>query len=565
MIPSELNVDQTIHYAADQFEVAINDSDAYTTSPSFTTIKTGFLDQFLNPLLYTAITGGVVDETELHHSVSESGDSSMTSVLRGRDPAAFAIDSTVYVTYSTNQVQVVTPPQTSIPGFPTLPVILGVTVPFILPGPHTARQICIDLCARVGLGCLYQAPDYTLREDVAVNGPVLQAIQNLVASFSHFERSKVDIWVENKTLIVRSRAGTDGKTPTAGPGVSMSVHDARISNLMIRTRFLGYIRVLRLSGAGNGVGVAVDPGTIDTETTDELTNAGVLVSRIVTHETKRVLDGAVKHQFIETYKDPNDGGGFRLVSTEDVTSDWDDLQIVFPNTVVNSPKEKRRVIVLSGVDSTSHLFVPQHRTTIIHAYDPSNFLSAQETIKEDWDSTASKGKGGWVPASSETKQYRDNGPGMYQITTCQYGGDGSPGQAQRTTALGTRPGGPGRGSTPNVNDSPPFTVGVIISTLPSAKDVTISDRNLLPQHLQIILAQARAAHGATESEMSFTAAGMPWLHRGQYIQLTGLFKEDGTTPIPLNNALLSEVKHEYRESNPKPTFLSHVKALWWTQ
>lgn len=49
MIPSEINVDSTIAYAADQFEVALNDSEAFRTRVTVASLRTGLLDVDLTP------------------------------------------------------------------------------------------------------------------------------------------------------------------------------------------------------------------------------------------------------------------------------------------------------------------------------------------------------------------------------------------------------------------------------------------------------------------------------------------------------------------------------------
>ncbi len=74
----------------------------------------------------------------------------------------------------------------AVPGFPSLPVIAGVTVPQVKHGHWKASTIAKDLCTQVGLELVWDTYDYDLREDVVVNGPILSAIQSLVEPFSHF-------------------------------------------------------------------------------------------------------------------------------------------------------------------------------------------------------------------------------------------------------------------------------------------------------------------------------------------------------------------------------------------
>lgn len=572
LVPAELNYDQTVSLVADQFEVAMNDSYAFLNRLGLASLSTGLLDPYLVPEYSNHITGGVVDEIELHILPNK-----LTSVLRGRDKAAYAADSTVYLTYSIDPLQPVAPEvPPAVPGFPALPVIPGVTVPLVLHGFRRASQIAKDLAARVGLGLVWNTYDYDLREDITVSGPVLSAIQSLAEPFSHFERSKVDIWAEGGSLIVRNRG-------LGGAGLSMDIHDSRITDLVLKAKFTGYVRVLRILGSQTGthVNIAVDPGDSTEVTTEEMGSAGPSSfqssASVVTYDTKivttsvvRILDNAQKSQTVETFKDVIDAQGVlhrsQLVSLKETISDWDELSLIFPNTIVNRPKENSRITIESAFDPQHPgALAPLNRTTISHHYSLDGYLTAQNTTKEVWDDTPTpRGPQGWVLDSSETKQYQKNGAGTYQITTTQFGSDGTPGDVRRTIANGTPPGGPGRGTGQSaVSADQQVTFATLISTQPGAKDVTINNKSLLPQHLTIIAQQARAQNGSTEVEISFTAAGMPWLRRGQYITLTNLFAEDGTTPIVLPSALVTEARIEYRESSESPTYLTYCKAVYW--
>lgn len=566
--PAGLNVDQAIDYAADQFEIELNDSQAWRAGMEAAAIATGLLDPYLVPEYVDAIVSGVVDERELYILPD-----SFKAVFRGRNAMALAADTNLFVTYaaSPNVVVAETPPA-SIPGFPGLQVIPGVTSPLVLPGPWTAQRIATDLCQRAGLGCAYGSPDYQLREDFAVNGSVTEAIQQLVQPFSNFESSKADMWVENGVYIVRHRG--EG-TPSV---LTLDVHDARISEMVVLDSDLPKIRVLRMVGSmtGANLNVAADPGDATRETTDETEEGGVVTSRVITRERYRILDNAVKSQTIETYEERFTGGisnGLELVSRKETSSDWDDLVLTFPNQIVNFPKEHTRTIVESGPDAEfPEFWSPLKRTRIRHAYNGDGYLKMQEVFEEDWEKgddinpAVSIALGHWEPSGSEIKQYRENGAGMYQITTTQISAEGTPGQTRRTTANGTPPGGPGRSVAGNVADNTiAVTYGVVISQDPLARDVTISNRSLLPEHALKIKAQAIAASGALEREIKFTAAGMPWLRRGQFILLEGLISEGPyEEPITFQPALVTAARLEYREGpDGEPSYKSYVSMVYW--
>ena len=565
LTPAELNVDQTTQLVAEQFEVALNGSDAFFSGPAdFATIDTGLLDQNLAENLVRALTGGVVDEAELH-----VGPDKNTSVVRGRGKAALAADTVVNAVYVMGPTSPAAKQPTAIPGFPTLPVTPGVTVPLVVTGKQWASDIAADLCTKAGLGCSYGAHDYRMREDFAVNESVSSAVQRLTAPFSQFEPSKVDVWEENGTLVVRQR-------DAVGAAMALDAHDARITELVIKDASLGLVRVLRITGSRTGTGspyVASTGGFGDRSSTDETEVDGVVTSRIVTREHYRVLDGAVLEQSIDTYLFDEDAlsgnslGALVLVSSVQTNSDWDDLEIAPPNQIVNSPKERGRVILTSAPSADTGAMEPTKRTRIASAYDPDGYLVSQATTVEEFDPTLDTGDGGlggWTLDSQETKQYRRSATGQYQITTTQYGADGAPGQVRRTSANGTPPGGPGRRQAQTAETTTePVVYAAVISLAPGAKDVTIADNNLLPEHLAVITAQATQASGGKEREISFTAAGLPWIRRGQFIQITG-FEDEYGTPRAFAPALVSEARLEYRESSDGPTYTTYVRALSWS-
>lgn len=613
--PSEVNVDAAMTFAADQFEVAFNDAKVFADRDRFDTVE---IDQGVLDLdLERTVTTGRIDEVELHNVVDPDGGEQMVSVVRGRDKASLSIDSTIWIVYSTSTNPIPAPSPLAQVGMPPIPIIPGVTVPILLPGPWTAQRICVDLAARVGLGCVYQAPDYHLREDVVSSGPVLSTIQTLLAPFSQFEAYKVDFWVEKDVLIVRQRPGVKGGIPggpVIGPAGTISAHDARISNIMIRLSYLGYIRVVRITGAA-GTSVAdnqnpsqpaapVDPGDETIVTSETMEKGGVTLSTIVTTEVRRRLDRATLSKQVDTYLDnavdvtvpavllEGDAlsGGFietsvpttavshslRLVETATTTVFWDPLVLRYPGRVVNKPKNNGQVTVISVLDVDTGLFQEKVRITVENSWDAGGFLTATTTVKESLQveenpELVTLSSFQWKVVSTEVKQYRVNGAQMYEIVTTTYDADGVAQGSRTTTANGTPPGGPGRslpqqGSSDTVGTgiaAPPLVLVEVISRLKGAKDFALQNRNLLLPHMRQIAAQARSVSGASEFEVSFTAVGIPWLRRGMFVLLTDFLEADDVTPIEMSAALVTEVKMAYRESSPEPTYAASVKALWW--
>src|SRR6266849_4298013 len=190
-IAAAITIDQTIHHTADQWELAMNNEEPFFERSKAGTVdlSIGLIDALGNSQLVKHVKEGRIDEWELEFSPNQT-----IGRLRGRDAMAFALDTTLFITYLSGGVQIPpTPPQDLPIGLRPIP---GVTTRINLPGNWHASTICEDLAKRVGLECSYQAPDYRLRTDVTVSGPAGAAIQQLIAPFSSFAPYKVDVSVE---------------------------------------------------------------------------------------------------------------------------------------------------------------------------------------------------------------------------------------------------------------------------------------------------------------------------------------------------------------------------------
>ncbi len=567
---SEINVDGTLQFAATQFEVAVNGSIGFETGfGASPTIRTGQLDPTLTPFINTIVTNGYVDEVELHVAPNK-----MTSVYRGRDLASLAVDNGVWVIYAVRPPAGTTLPTTApIPGFPPLPIVPGVTVPAPKTGVWKASTIAKDLCSRVGLNVSWGCPDYTLREDLSVNGSVLAALQQLVEPFNHFEPTKIDMYFSggiDRGLpilnVVQRPAGNGGS-------VLLDAHDARITNLMIRRRQIGYIRVLRIvTNAMNKIvaGTVSVTGEHDEHTVDEASDAAHgVVSRLTTDTTYRDVDNAIMRQTteVEQWDDSTDPPALRKTSFSTLTNDWPSLPILtapdgtisvpfvppLAGTVVNTDEFDSEGAVTTTSTVTDYDYEDSGGST------PSGYLRTATTVKTITDVD------GTQHVSSEIKTYKKDGLRMYVIASIT-----SDGEVRRTSANGTPPGGPGRGKVLVPASSGAMTPTVYAMMVSGqGKDVTITNNNLLLPELKIIAGQATLASGAIETEVSFTAANIPWIERGGQLLLSGIEDEFGA-PLVIGSAsgsfsgLITEAKFEYREDSENPTCLIHVRASTWS-
>jgi hypothetical protein len=567
------NIDQSTQHVCDQFEISVADSEPFRTQArgDLIQLRQGLLDAGGDPSLMQHITEGIIDEFELHVDPDK-----VTGVVRGRDAGGLAVDTSLYITYGiVGRTPPAANPAALFPGnsvlrsvFPPMAGTPGVVTPLVLIGQWTARSICHDLVRRIGMNLVYEAPDYLLREEFVVSSPVISAIQTLVSPFSQFEPSKVDVFAEGKTLVVRSRRVPVSPAPLANV---FSVHDARITKLMVRTRFLDYVRVVRLFGIGfggrlmNRLGVFEQVSEEDETFVDETTLEGGVTTRVVEVRTTRRPDGAVVRSMKETYV------GDVLTELAEMHADWEAYQFDGNGAITNSPQMKSRTTTTRKLDAASDGLVDATRVTEGFTNDEVGFLNGQSTLEETFDSD----QGIYVGSKLETKSYRTNGTKQYETVTTTFTptGEGgfTPGSTNKTQGSGFRPGGPGRSPAVRPGGSAPSTpapleqlvVEVVDATQPGAKDITVQDANLTVRELRVILAQARFASGATEYEINFTASGIPWVRRGQSIRITGLLAEDGVTPIVLDDALVFEVHTEYREDSEQPTYLTGVKAVYW--
>lgn len=559
-----LSVDQTVQFLTDQFEITYLSAKTFLARSKVdsTEVFIGLIDATGQPNLVKHITAGIVDEYEIHLTHQQ-----LTGTMRGRDAGALAADTALFITYICGGVDWRTfnpvPDEALPPGLQKIP---GVTSRIYLPGSWRASTLCTDLAKRVGLNCSYQATDYTLREDVEVSGPILGAIQQMIAPFCQFEPFKIDIYIEGKMLMIRQRQGLAEAPKPGGPVVDpmnvFSVYDARMLDFMLRAHYLDYIRTVRLTGAPYGD----CEGAIIEVHTDETTSGegdDSVSTRIVETRTIRTPDNAELSSVKETYTTDSDGT-MRLSERANKNSVWDGLLFDKNCKLLRQAFQRSSQTHIDVLDPDDKTMGPGGRTTIRYIYDVLGFLAAEESLFE----TFNKDDNVFEDSKKEVKTYRDDGLKGYKCitTTFEATSDGMKFSSQRTSsASGSRPGGPGRGPASNSVDVPHYFKVGIVDNVPGAKDFSYNNDNLLQAHLQEIFDQAKASSGAWEYEMNFIMVNVPWLRKGQMLKLTGMVAEDGTTPIPLQAALITEIKTEYIETGPNPTSLQTVKAVWWSK
>lgn len=567
-------IDQSISLVADQFEVTLSSSQPFVSRATINlaTIKSGLVDALGASKLIEHITAGVIDEVEL-----AGGPSHMEATVRGRDASAHLLDTIIRVNYGgpiKDPADIDALP-------PSLVAIEGVTTAIEQPGVWLASAVVRDLARRVGLDAVYMAPDYKLRDVITNDGPIIGAIQNILAPFCQFEPSRVDVWVDGTTLMVRPRPGVGGGAGAAGtpvPGFfnTIEARDARITNLQLRSSTLGMTRVMRLTGAP-------EPGEQDAcdnivETSTENIGydaAGAVQTRVVERTTTRVPLGHVLKIYSETYTTtppnlaasgtysrtaPGSGSTTRLTKTTKQTNNWDRPFYDENCNILNSPLEHSQLIETSAWDNTAKSLQPTEQQKVTFQYDGDDFKTMQTTDKF----TYNKSKKRFDAASRTITRFMPTGILEYSAVTDVYGiSAGAWSHQSRSTAPagGHRPGGKGRKIPSNLNERPPIYIAELVVDDPLASDFKYANKNLEMPNLEIIAQQCRDASGAEELEISFTAANIPWLRRGQMIQITNLDDESGAD-IPLPPMLIFENKLEY-DGGASPKYTSTVRAVAW--
>jgi hypothetical protein len=221
------------------------------------------------------------------------------------------------------------------------------------------------------------------------------------------------------------------------------------------------------------------------------------------------------------------------------------------------------------------------RTVTGYSYDGNGFELGETTVVSKLDQNANPPQ--LVDDSMTIKTMRDTATliteqttEVYQFTneaTSQFSGTFQssitrPVLVSRDTQqqAGTRPGGPGRARPLTVgNDGgQQAEVSLLISTDPFSVDVQESVPDLTRAQCITILQQFQQASFVWQYEAIFQGVNMPWIQRGQYLQIAGILAEDGTTPIVLPTMLVLEVEDDYDESIQHAKSVANIRCIGWS-
>ena len=228
----------------------------------------------------------------------------------------------------------------------------------------TSRAIARRLAAQVGLGLIWDAPNYPLKSfAIGRDEPVSTSLQRLLAPLQQSRRYRTDAWVDGDNLVVRRR----GNAPVRG------IIDC---NLGLVT---GIARRREPQRGGIDVygGTEVKLTTYDWSDLDQETE----------HSTVEITDDGAGHRVVKTFLELPSG---RSVQTQEEIEDQS-FQNVFESPV---PQVIGRWIgrVLVGavtlIKTDMNTTEKQEKRTTGFAYDPAWRLVTRHEETEEYDSTS---------------------------------------------------------------------------------------------------------------------------------------------------------------------------------
>lgn len=546
------SIDSTLSYPADEFEAEAVDSAIYTGASEADRInlRVGFLDALGTPHTVGLLENGVIDEYVLRVEPDR-----VVAIVRGRDPMAHALDRPFRRRY--RRFPVSSTLDEVAPGAPPTGTADEVA------GRFMASDVARDAVAAAGLELAWQAPDYELQEDFDADGRVIDVLQRLAEPFGQPEPFKVDVFMQGSRVIVRQRQ----LAPTPDPQNVFDVRDARLLSWESKKRKplkFGRVRLEGMSLAKSFAEATTSElqGGIVVEHSEQkqFNEAGELVARTTTETSYRLPERIVIQVVRRTY----DKNG--LVGEEVVFNQWSDPRYDLRGSV-DQPVLLSSTKTISGYEKKSKIWRVLKQELTGYEYDSQRFLRLETTRRLELDAKS----GLMLERERVVRSLMDAGPQLVKETTEVYSLSRKDNRITLTTRDdrlqgGFRPGGLGKGGGlvgDQRDDVEAVVVERVFSTDPDAVDVDYSNPHLTEEQLEQIMAQYAAAHGKREVEIRAVGVTMPWLVRGSVLSFTGLKGSDGVTPIPLQPALLFDLRVEVDESTEQPSSRSSIRCVYW--
>lgn len=555
------NTQGTVELPAEHYDALTVGSQKFrdaARTDRITTFAPGLYDDNLVPQTVAIVQDGVIDEYELVITPKE-----MTTTLHGRDQMAILLDTYFKTRY-------LRAPRASVTTVVEDPSIVQVV------GQFNASLIAQQAVAFAGLGLSWEVPDYELQEDFDGVGRIIDVLKRLIQPWTQVEPYRADIFIQNNVVIIRPR------NPGAPADYTYGITNFRRKRIAIRKRPGKKFGTVTLLGLRQGDTQTQNPGGgigniwIEGEQTEEETietfapGGGGLLSVTTITTTFKMPGRNVTHAEKTVFTVV--GGIPQLTSKETIDNEWEPVMIDTAGPV-NQYIQNSQLVVRSGVDPNDGKFkvLAQEETGFDH--DFQGFTTGETTLK----TALSSDTGNLENSSLVVKTYHDLGPLLSELQTEQFSWDSDKKQwniLSRDTQQqsGRRPGGPGRGlpikkKTADGKQSPggstQISLSQTLSTDPDAIDVTYSNVNLNLAQLQLIMNQFIAAQALWEYEILVDGTQMPWLRRGNYIQINDLFAEDNVTEIVLPVMMITEVNTKFDMSSQRSESTSQMRAFGW--
>lgn len=553
---NRFDVDSSMDLPADGFTAELDNSAFFLASAEGdrVVLSAGFRDPAvpLDPPQTIRSIDGIVDEWEIE--VTPDG---ITGSIRGRDKVAELLDRQFDKLFLIEQ-----PDEGEDPG-----------VDFAV-GSFLASDIAREVAAAAGLDLAYQCRDYELLEDFQATGRSFDIIKRLVAPWSQVTRFRVDIFVQGNVLFCRQRV------ETLVPDFTFTVKDARISRLTIRKRQQPKFATVTLFGklaprgleeeTGIGGGIVIKSGEVEeVEVGETFDAAGNPRERVVTTKIFRMPD-RIEISYLKQTFDVSSVTS-KLTAEVRVTKEYEDSRYIRAGPT-NQPKLLRECLDVFGIDpdDTTKTFQQLKQVDKLWGYDEFGFqnIETQKTSKLDL------GEGTFSETKRIIRTQREIEHLKTEVVQETYDvdetGELTLREIDTTIQAGLRPHGirPPRSFSSGglSSDSTPLEQIQLVETIstdPKARDFRFSNRNLDADDLEFIMNQFRTASGNFEYEIILEFMHMPFLRKGNILSLTGLFAEDGVTPIPLDPALVIEHMLEFDESSESSQMVSNLRATFW--
>lgn len=551
----EFSIDSTMDVPADGYRATAVSSDVFidASEADEITLEAGLRDPSDPgaPAQTVRHLEGNVDEWELTVTPRE-----ITTRIRGRDKIFELLDRQFTKLYLIETPEEGEEPSTD----------------FVV-GTFLASEIARDVIEAAGLTLSWQCRDYILLEDFQATGRAFDILSQLVNPWSQTEQFKVDIFVQGLTIFCRER----NESPAAD--YVFTAKDARILSMTIRKRFvrkcgkvtlLGKLEPRGLETITPFLGAIIHSGSEVTESKTQKTfdAAGDPDTTIIITRTFRMPDRILLRYTKTVFKAV--GTGIELTNDEVTNNEWEDSRYTGSGPS-NRPRQKSSTKVVSSIlkDDPAKTFQENEREEKAFGYDELGFQDITTTRKfkrasptEDVEESQRV-----VKTIEEVEDLKT------EQTTFTFDVDGNDLTLRRIDsqtgaglkAAGPRPGGTigGAAGTDNIPQDQ-IKLEETISTDPKAITKRFSNRNMTAADLEFIMDLFRRSSGKAEYELIINYVSMPWLRKGNILQITGLLSETGV-PILLDPALVVEQRLRFTESGRTPQMVSTIRALFWRE